>query len=206
MGLSAPVVVYRQDRRGGRTGRDLSLQPNSHARVVIPVKSIGRSDAFARICRYPACLGMRENFIGAHPVRNRVFHKGRPGGQFKFLAAVSYRRTGWRIQILRSRFIGAHPVRNRISGSPFIRTDRVAYSNPRRWYEKGEAMGRRIFGRRFEMDEGATAMKSPPCAVRAPAFELVKNTINYDKYMKRFMAQTTMVIYYNSCNCRVIIK
>ena len=42
------------------------------------------------------------------------------------------------------------------------------------------------------MGEGATAMKSPPCAMRAPAFELVKNTINYDKYMKMFMAKTIM--------------
>ena len=82
----------------------------------------------------------------------------------------------------------------------------VAHSNPRRWFDKGEAMSRRIFGRCFEMGEGATAMKSPPCAMRAPAFELVKNTINYDKYMKRFMAQTIKSFHLDSEDYRDILK
>ena len=56
------------------------------------------------------------------------------------------------------------------------------------------------------MGEGATAMKSPPCAMRAPAFELVKNTINYDKYMKRFMAQTIKAFYLDSEDYRDILK
>ena len=67
-------------------------------------------------------------------------------------------------------------------------------------------MGRRIFGRCFEMGEGATAMKSPPCAMRAPVFELVKNTINYDKYMKRFMAKTIMALHIDSEYYRYILK
>ncbi len=49
-------------------------------------------------------------------------------------------------------------------------------------------------------EDAQTAIASSSVAID------MKNTINIDKYMKRFMAQTTMVIYYNSCNCRVIIK
>ena len=45
-------------------------------------------------------------------------------------------------------------------------------------------MGKRIFGRRFEMDEGATAMKSPLSAMILPVFELVKISINIDKLLK----------------------
>ena len=48
------------------------------------------------------------------------------------------------------------------------------------------------------MGEGATAMKSPLSAGIRPAFELVKNTINYDKYMKRFMAKTIMALHIDS--------
>ncbi len=52
---------------------------------VIPAKSIGRSDAFARICRYPACLGMRENFSGEN---GSLFHAGAPGGAIESFGAA----------------------------------------------------------------------------------------------------------------------
>ena len=56
------------------------------------------------------------------------------------------------------------------------------------------------------MGEGAAAMKSPPCAMRAPAFELVKNTINIDKYMKRFMTKIIKSFHIDSEDYRYILK
>ena len=83
--LSAPVVVPRQDRRGGRTGRDLSLQPNSLA-----VSSFRRNQS-AGVTHLPA-------FAATPPSRG--------------CARLSYGQARWRIHIPRSPFIRAHKVDN----------------------------------------------------------------------------------------------
>ena len=92
--LSAPVVVYRQDRRVSRTGRDLSLQPNSHA-----VSSFRRNQS-AGVTHLPA-------FAATPPSRG--------------CARLSYGQARWRIHIPRSPFIRAHKVENSDSSQPFHR-------------------------------------------------------------------------------------
>ena len=43
-------------------------------------------------------------------------------------------------------------------------------------------------------------------AAMALKFELLKNTINIDKLLKRFGRETTLVIYYNSVVYKIYIK
>ena len=43
-------------------------------------------------------------------------------------------------------------------------------------------------------------------AAMALKFELLKNTINIDKLLKRYCLETTLVIYYNSVVYKIYIK
>ena len=90
-------------------------------------------------------------------------------------------------------------MKNGISGDHFFRTH---LANPSRRSQSHLA----DLSRYPQADGSGGGMEWPGSGRRTGVLELMKNTINIDKYMKRFMAQTTMVIYYNSCNCRVIIK
>ena len=86
-----------------------------------------------------------------------------------------------------------------ISGDHFFRT---LLANPSRRSQSHLA----DLSRYPQADGSGGAMERRGSGRRTGVLELMKNTINIDKYMKRFMAHTTRVIYYNSCNCRVILK
>ena len=67
-------------------------------------------------------------------------------------------------------------------------------------------MGQQIFWSRVDGDGGAGMMKYPLSAMILPVFELVKISINIDKYIKRFMAQTIKAFYADSEDYRYILK
>ena len=91
-------------------------------------------------------------------------------------------------------------MKNRISGDHFFRTHPA---NPSRRSQSHLA----DLSRYPQADGSGGGMElAPEGGRRTGVLELMNNTINIDKYMKRFMAQTTRAIYYNSCNCRVILK
>ena len=84
-----------------------------------------------------------------------------------------------------------------ISGDHFFRAHPV---NPSRRSPSHSA----DLSRRPQADGSGGAMELTEGERRAGVSELMKNTINIDKYMKRFMAQTIMTIYYILGNCRYI--
>ena len=86
-----------------------------------------------------------------------------------------------------------------ISGDHFFRTH---LANPSRRSQSHLA----DLSRYPQADGSGGAMERRGGGRRTGVLELMNNTINIDKYMKRFMDHTTMVIYYNSCNCSVILK
>ncbi len=81
---------------------------------------------------------------------------------------------------------------------PAKRTERTERANITRYAHLGESIGAMKLSGSF--GDAQTAIAPSSVAID------MKNTINIDKYMKRFMAINTMVIYYNSCKCRVILK
>ena len=97
-------------------------------------------------------------------------------------------------------------MKNGISGDHFFRTH---LANPSRRSQShladlsrcpqadGSGGGMELSG---PFEDAQTAIASSSVAID------MNNTINIDKYMKRFMDQTIMVIYYNSYICRGISK
>ncbi len=94
-------------------------------------------------------------------------------------------------------------VNDYISCSRFVvwkRTDERVGALQESW---GGYMGSRM---EFDMAGDAGVVKSAGMAAMALKFELLKNTINIDKLLKRFEWETTFITYYVSIIYKIYMK
>ena len=102
-----------------------------------------------------------------------------------------------------SRFMGANAVHYQISRSRFVgsnRANELVRAHQELW---GGYMGSHM---ESVMAGDAGALKYAGIAAMALKFELLKNTINIDKLLKRYGREITFIIYYNSVVYKIYIK
>ena len=102
-----------------------------------------------------------------------------------------------------SRFMGANAVHYQISRSRFIGSNRASELVRTAQKPWGGCSGSHM---ESVMAGDAGVLESAGIAAMALKFELLKNTINIDKLLKRFGRETTLVIYYNSVVYKIYIK
>ena len=157
-----------------------------------------RNRAFPRIWRYHAFFTTPHN-----PAREK-FHAGGPREEIEASAALSSGRTivelvAFPQAIHEGRTMVEIIFRNLFTMSRWLWSVFV-----------GAVRGQRDGGVDPRMEYGMTGEIRTPkpggTALRTPDFEFPKNSIKFDKFPKRFMDRTSMVYYYGSAYCQVIIK
>ena len=166
--------------------------------------------AFPRICRYQVFLRMRqtpprESFIRAGPVwassSLQPVHRGIPGRETN----PCFHGGGHRAQLLfRSRLQGGGELNEITLRNLFMMSRRL------RSVFVGAVRGPWDGGAGTRMERGMTGgIRTPEpggTEESAPDFEFPKNSINMDKFLKRFMGRTNVISIYSAAGYQGILK